>query len=67
MAKNIYIGNDQSIAKKVSRIYVGVNGVAKKVSRIYVGNQSGKAALTYSAAQTIYLPPGFYGMNYVDY
>lgn len=32
-----YVGNSSSVAKKVKKVYVGVNGVARKVKKLYVG------------------------------
>lgn len=33
----LYIGNSSSVAKKMKKLYVGVNGVARKVKKLYVG------------------------------
>lgn len=47
---DIYIGDNNGIARKVNSIYVGdANGIARKVQNIYVGDANGIARKVYSA------------------
>jgi hypothetical protein len=49
LSKNIYIGGPDDKAKKVTKCYIGVDGVAKKILKAFIGDENGKARLVYSA------------------
>ena len=54
---NIYIGDSNNLARKLSNIYVGdANGIARKVQNIYIGDANGIARKVYTAIPP-YTPP----------
>ena len=49
---NIFIGDSNSKARKVTNAYVGIDGKARKVKAVYVGDSSGKARLVWQSMIT---------------
>ena len=47
---NIYTGDNNNLARKMSNLYVGdANGIARKAQNIYIGDANGIARKVYSA------------------
>lgn len=46
---NIFIGDSNSKARKVTNAYVGIDGKARKVKAVYVGDANGKARLVWTS------------------
>lgn len=46
---NVYIGDANSIARKIKCGYIGVDGIARKIKQIYVGDESGKARVAWQS------------------
>lgn len=64
MAKKIFVGNDNNIAKTPSKILVGnSSNVARKVTSIFVGNSSNQAVKVYPNSHG--LPSAFQECEYV--
>lgn len=49
---NIFIGDSNSKARKVTNAYVGIDGKARKVKAVYVGDANGKARLVWQSMLT---------------
>lgn len=50
MAKGWYVGDENSKARKVKKIFIGdENGKARKVKKVYIGDANGKARLCWSS------------------
>lgn len=64
MAKKIFVGNDNNIAKTPSKILVGnSSNIARKVTNIFVGNSSNQAVRVYPNSHG--LPSAFQECEYI--
>lgn len=50
MAKGLYIGDENNIARKIKKLYVGdENNIARKVKKVYVGDENNIARLVWTS------------------
>jgi hypothetical protein len=47
---SIYIGDSDGKAKKVTSLYIGIDGKAKQIKKAWLGDEQGRARLIYSIA-----------------
>ena len=62
---NIFIGDSNSKARKVTNAYVGIDGKARKVKAVYVGDANGKARLVWNSQSALYGSVAHVSYNYL--